>query len=390
MKWLFTAFLILLAAVLLGLLAYQDPGYVLISRGQTTLEMSLSLFASIVVIGFLLLYFLIRTLVRGWHVPGRLRRWRQLRRRRKARHSSNRGLIELAEGKWRRAERALINHAKDSDTPLLNYLSAARAAQKQHAHERRDHYLSLAHNSAPGADIAVELTQAELQLAHGQLEQALASLMHLQSLAPRHPHVLYLLAQLYEQLHSWGDLQALLPQLDKYKILSETEHDQLSKKVYLNLLQMNQHKAESLNNIWQQLPRDLRHDQALIEEYARHLIDLAQHDTAEAILREAIKRDYNNELVRLYGLARSGTPERQLQQAEHWLKGRENNANLLLTLGRLARRCELWGKARSYLEASLSNHELAETYRELGQLLDKLNEREQAAEYYRKGLLLGA
>ncbi|MFP4609605.1 MAG: heme biosynthesis HemY N-terminal domain-containing protein [Thiohalophilus sp.] len=389
MKWLFYAFLILLGGVLLGLLAYQDPGYVLISRGQRTVEMTLSLFVSAIVIGFIVLYMLIRTVVRSWHLPARLRRWRKLRRRRKARQSSNRGLIELAEGNWRRAERALIKHVRESDTPLLNYLSAARAAQKQHAHERRDHYLSLAHNSAPGADIAVELTQAELQLAHGQLEQSLASLMHLQSLAPHHPHVLYLLMQLYEQLHSWGDLQALLPRLDKYKVLGETEHDQLSRKVYLNLLQMNQHKAESLNNIWQQMPRDLRHDPALIEEYARHLIDLAQHDTAEAILRDAIKRDYNSELVHLYGLAESTTPERQLQQAEHWLKGRENNANLLLTLGRLARRCGLWGKARSYLEASLGNHELAETCRELGQLLDKLNEREQAAEYYRKGLLLG-
>ncbi|MFP3873749.1 MAG: heme biosynthesis HemY N-terminal domain-containing protein [Thiohalophilus sp.] len=389
MKWLFYAFLILLGGVLLGLLAYQDPGYVLISRGQRTVEMTLSLFVSAIVIGFIVLYMLIRTVVRSWHLPARLRRWRKLRRRRKARQSSNRGLIELAEGNWRRAERALIKHVRESDTPLLNYLSAARAAQKQHAHERRDHYLSLAHNSAPGADIAVELTQAELQLAHGQLEQSLASLMHLQSLAPHHPHVLYLLMQLYEQLHSWGDLQALLPRLDKYKVLGETEHDQLSRKVYLNLLQMNQHKAESLNNIWQQMPRDLRHDPALIEEYARHLIDLAQHDTAEAILRDAIKRDYNSELVHLYGLAESTTPERQLQQAEHWLKGRENNANLLLTLGRLARRCGLWGKARGYLEASLGNHELAETCRELGQLLDKLNEREQAAEYYRKGLLLG-
>lgn len=390
MKGLFYAFLILLGAVLLGLLAYQDPGYVLISRGQSTVEMTLSLFASAIVLGFILLYFLIRLVVRSWHVPTNLRRWRKLRRRRKARHASNRGLIELAEGNWRRAERALIKHVKESDTPLLNYLSAARAAQKQHAHERRDHYLSLAHHSAPGADVAVGLTQAELQLAHGQLEQSLASLMHLQSLAPHHPHVLYLLMQLYEQLHSWSDLQALLPQLDKYKVLGETEHYQLGKKVYLNLLQMNRHEAETLNKIWQQLPRDLRQDQALIEEYARNLIDLAQHDAAETVLREAIKRDYNNELVRLYGLAKSSTPERQLQQAEHWLKGRENNANLLLALGRLARRCELWGKAHSYLEASLGNHELAETYRELGQLLDKLDKREQATDCYRKGLLLGA
>ncbi|MGD8577000.1 MAG: heme biosynthesis HemY N-terminal domain-containing protein, partial [Thiohalophilus sp.] len=353
MKWLFTAFLILLAAVLLGLLAYQDPGYVLFSRGETTMEMSLALFAGVIVIGFILLYFLIRTLVSSWHVPGRLRLWRKRRRTRRARRSSNRGLIELAEGNWRRAERDLIKHASDSDTPLLNYLSAARAAQKQHAHERRDHYLTLAHNSAPGANVAVELTQAELQLVHGQLEQALASLMHLQSLAPNHPHVLFLLAQLYEKLHSWGDLQTLLPRLDKHSVLNDDDYQALCKKVYLNLLQVAHHKAQNLNSIWQQVPRTLKHDQELVEHYAQYLIDLEQFDIAESVLRDAIKRDYNSELVRLYGLTRSSTPDRQLQQAEHWLKGRENNANLLLALGRLAIRCELWGKARSYLQASL-------------------------------------
>ena len=390
MKWLVYAFVILLAAVLLGLLAYQDPGYVLISRGTTTLEMSLSLFSTLVVLGFIALYLLLRLLFRGWHVPRRVHQWRQFRRARKARQASNRGLIELAEGHWRKAERALLKNVKDSDTPLLNYLSAARAAQKLHAHERRDHYLSLAHNSTPGADMAVELTQAELQMAHGQLEQALATLMHLQSLAPRHPHVLFLLMQLYEKLHSWGDLKALLPKLDKHHILSAGEREQLGKKVYHNLLQLNSHKAESLDALWQELPRALRQDQDLLADYTRYLIALEQHDTAEQVLREAIKREWNIELVELYGRARSSQPDRQLSTAEHWLKGRENNARLLLALGRIAKQCELWGKARSYLEASLGNHEQAETYRELGQLLDKLEERELAADCYRKGLLLTA
>ncbi len=390
MKWLFYAFTILLAAVLLGLLAYQDPGYVLIGRGKTTLEMSLSLFSTVIVLGFIFLYLLLRMLFRGWHMPGQIHRWRQLRRARRARQSSNRGLIELAEGNWRRAERALLKNVKDSDTPLLNYLSAARAAQKQHAHERRDHYLSQAHNSTPGADMAVELTQAELQLAHGQLEQSLATLMHLQSLSPRHPYVLYLLMQLYEKLQSWGDLKDLLPKLEKQHIINAEEHEQLSKKVYLNLLKINNQKTENLESLWQQIPRSLRHDPDLIAEYALNLIPLKQHDTAETVLRDAIKREWNTELVKLYGEISPSQPDRQLQHAEHWLKGRENNAVLLLALGRIAKRCELWGKARSYLEASLGNHEQAETYRELGQLLDRLDERDLAADCYRKGLLLTA
>jgi HemY protein len=390
MKWLIYAFVILLAAVLLGLLAYQDPGYVLIGRGKTTLEMSLSLFSTVIVLGFIALYLILRMVFRGWHMPSQIRRWRQIRRARKARQSSNRGLIELAEGNWRRAERALLKNVKDSETPLLNYLSAARAAQKQHAHERRDHYLAQAHSSTPDADMAVELTQAELQLAHGQLEQSLATLVHLQSLTPRHPHVLFLLMQLYEKLQSWGDLKDLLPSLEKNHILNDEEFARLSKKVFLNLLQLNQHKASNLENIWQQLPRSLRHDPDLVAEYAANLITLNQHDTAESVLRDAIKKEWNLQLVRLYGLVASSQPDRQLQHAENWLKGRENNAILLLTLGRLAKHCELWGKARSYLEASLGSQEQAGTYRELGQLLEKMDESDLAADCYRKGLLLTA
>lgn len=390
MKWLFYSFIILLAAVMLGLLAYQDPGYVLIGRGKTTLEMSLSLFTTIIVLGFLLLYAGIRLIFRAWRTPAKIRKWRKLHRSIKARRASNYGLIELAEGHWHEAERALLKNVKDSETPLLNYLSAARAAQKQHAHERRDHYLAMAHQSTPGADMAVELTQAELQMAHGQYEQALATLMHLQTLSPRHPHVLYLLMQLYEKLHSWGDLKELLPRLEKQGIIDKQAHQDLSRKVYLNLLRLNAQNADNLERTWQQIPRALRHDNELLQRYVRSLLDLNQFDTAEGTLREAIKKDWNTELVRLYGLIPASQPDRQLQQAEHWLKGREQNAVLLLTLGRLAIKNKLWGKARSYLEASLGNSESPETYKELGQLLETLDERDAAAACFRKGLLLTA
>lgn len=48
---------------------------------------------------------------------------------------------------------------------------------------------------------------------------------------------------------------------------------------------------------------------------------------------------------------------------------------------------DLWGKDRAYLEASLGNRESADTYKELGLLMEYLNEDKLAAEYFRKGLL---
>ncbi len=390
MRLVFGLLFVLLIGVVAGLLAYQDPGYVLIGRGNLTIETTLSLFIVILIVAFVVGYFLVRLIVRTWHMPERLQHWRTGRRRRRARRELRQGLIELAEGNWRKAERILVRHAADSSTPLLNYLSAARAAQKQDAPERRDHYLARALESMPDADVAVELTQAELQLAHGQLEQALATLEHLRSMVPNHGHVLLLLAQVYERLQSWNELRALLPLLRKHKVLDDKALHALAVRVWRALLAQTiaGGDANALQAFWKQVPKDLRSDRDLLTDYVRGLIRLGEHDSAEHLLRDAISHHWDPEWVRLYGELETSHPERQLATAEAWLKGHENHPVLLLTLGRICLRNQLWGKARSYLEASLGSQPLPETYRELGLLLERLGEHEAAAEAFKQGLLL--
>jgi len=391
MKLLFFSLLTLLTAVVLGLLAYEDPGYVMLSRGEVSYELSLTLFLIILMISFGALYFFIRFISRSWQLPKNLRQWRKHRRIKKAHRVSIRGLIELAQGHWPQAEKHLIKYAHYSEAPLLNYLSAARAAQKQLAHERRDYYLAQAHKSTPDADFAVQLTQAELQLVHGQLEQSLATLVHLQSISPRHTHVLLLLMQLYEKLQSWGDLKTLLPALKKQKVITDEQQHELSIKVYTALLEITAKSghAEKLEPFWQNLPRNLRQDTHLIKRYSFHLINMEQFDSAADVLRQAIKQNWDQDLVYLYGKAHSNKVDKQLAQAESWLKGREQNSILLLTLGRLCLYNQLWGKARSYLEASIGSNAFPETYRELGLLLEQLDEKDKAADCYRKGIMLG-
>jgi hypothetical protein len=60
----------------------------------------------------------------------------------------------------------------------------------------------------------------------------------------------------------------------------------------------------------------------------------------------------------------------------------------LLTAGRLCLRNKLWGKARSYLEASVNVHANPEAYNELGNLLERMGESAAAAECFRAGLSL--
>ena len=390
MKYLFSFFAIIFLAVSAGLLAHEDSGYVLFGRGYNTLEMSLSLFLVVLILSYILGYALVRFIFRSWGMPDKLKHWRLSKQENKARKSALQGLINLSQGQWKKAERLLTRSVKHSDMPLLNYLSAAKAAQKLNSPERRDHYLSLAHKSMPDADFSVKLTQAELQFAHGQNEQALATLVHLHSLSPKHPHIMVLLSRLYQQLKSWDDLRKLLPELQKNKVFTDKELHELEKEIYLELLHDSKWNSDTrkLQQLWQKLSRDLKKDSELIKRYCRALIQLKQNDEAELIIRNTLKKEWQPELVKLYGLVKSSQPEKQLTFAESLSRDHDNNPLLLLTLGRLCMHNDLWGKARAYLEASVGNKELPETYKELGLLMEYLNEPTLAAEYKKKGLFL--
>ena len=71
----------------------------------------------------------------------------------------------------------------------------------------------------------------------------------------------------------------------------------------------------------------------------------------------------------------SASPQ-QLLVAESWLMERPANSNLLLSLGRICMRNELWGTAKEYYEASIKITPCAEAYGELSRLLKHLGELE--------------
>lgn len=77
---------------------------------------------------------------------------------------------------------------------------------------------------------------------------------------------------------------------------------------------------------------------------------------------------------------------RQLVIAGAWLKMYGQQPELLLTLGRLCMRVQLWGKARDYFEKCLALGPDAEASLEYGKLLEQLDEPNAAMQKYRDGL----
>ena len=76
-------------------------------------------------------------------------------------------------------------------------------------------------------------------------------------------------------------------------------------------------------------------------------------DTSEGFIHDSWRMDIVYQTVHTGDL---GTRERRrrIERAESWLKQHPGDAALLLTLGRLCADRALWGKAQSYLDASLA------------------------------------
>lgn len=149
-----------------------------------------------------------------------------------------------------------------------------------------------------------------------------------------------------------------------------------------------QTNLKQLQVAWGNLPRRLRHDSRLILCYVKGLIKQHADDIAEKITRKSINNNFEPTLVHAYGFISSTRRDRQLAYAEKWLPLHKNDPVLLLTCGRLCLQNELWGKARSYLQTSVTLSPQPESYLELAKLTEKLGDEKLAREYYRKGLEL--
>lgn len=377
-----SALLALLLGAFVAHFILQDRGYVLINFAGYVVEMSVPGLV-LVLTG---LYLAIRGVAALVRAPHRLGAALAERRVRRSGDDLMRGLIHLIEGDWARGERLLTQSLKGSDAPLVNYLLAARAAQLQGAHERRDQWLALARQE-PDAEAAVLLVQAELQLDGGELDAALATLERVEQLKPEHPGALALLARAHRARDDGEQLVALLPRLGRARLAPE-QRAALAEQALAAATARADLTREQLDEVWSRLPAELKSAPKLAALRALALDRLGAGDEAEKDLRAALKKAWNPALVDAYGRVRGADLAKQLKQAETWLQTYPEDGALLLAAARLCMASELWGKAQSFLESSLAVAPVPDAYALYARLLAQLGENERAALAYRSGLAL--
>lgn len=390
------AILILIGGSFVASKILHDAGYVLLSYDTWTIETSLWIAAVVQIIALVLFYIAARLVLGVAKSPNTVRRWVQDSRLRRTNRNLVKGFHEYAGGRWKQAQKLMVNSAKDSEAPMINYLIAAWSADRRGDLKSRERLLEKASEKSDDDGLSVGLTEARISMERGDWAAAAERLEGLRAKAPEHAYLMQLQKQVLVNSGDWKGLSYLIGDLRRAKTETPSSLFELEKKVYAAVLAAPEDPSESdltaqdrlrnINETWSTLGVSLRSEESVILPYVTHLIELGAEPRAEVVLRNALKRRWSDALVRQYGLVEGEDPRKQLSVAEGWLRERPDDAMLLLACGRLSLRNQLWGKARSYFESSINLAESPEAYAELGRLLAFLGEHAASSECFRNGL----
>jgi len=386
--------LVLLAGALGAAAAYYlraETGYVLVAWRHWILETSLLGFLASVAAALLMLYYGARLFVALLRLPATIQETLALRRRQQAQQSFESGLMKLLEGQWASAEVELVRRAADHPTPALNYLLAARAAQRAGTATRRDQYLELAARSGEGPVFASQLLRAELQLEQ-DAAAAVPMLQELRQRDPAHPYVIELLARALDRAGAWEPLRQLLAGTEAARTLPPARYRALYARALREALVQAAATArlDALKSLWESAPAEVRATPEVRVTWVRGLARLGADAEAAAQIVQMLKAEWDPALVAIYGELGGLDAVTQMATVEDWLTQQGEKPELLLAAGQVCARNQLWGKARSYLDGALLQQPTLAAFLALAKLCEKTQQPEEAALFYRRGLELGA
>ncbi|MGH8744595.1 MAG: heme biosynthesis protein HemY [Burkholderiales bacterium] len=389
MKILFWMIAIFALAVGLTLAFDFSNGYVLVVQAPYRIELSLNLAILLLLGAFVVAYFLLRLAVQTLRLPARVRVFRLRRRGEKAHKAFVEALRHFFEGRYGKAEKLAVNALELGESPGLMNLLAARAAHEVKAFEKRDEYLAKAEDGAPDVAVANVMTKAQMLLDQGHPVEALDLLWALNKhSSKKHVAALRLELRAQQQAKNWEQVLQLITQLEKRGVYDEAQARQMRLYAMQENLKRRAGDARALKEYWQKIPSSDKKNIRVAATAARCFIVLGDCRLAHEIIEDSLDNEWDSDLICLYSecLGEEGETLKQIQHAEDWLIPHRHDACLLLTLGKLCAHLALWGKAQSYLEASISVEPTATAHRELAKLYEQIDQHEAAGAHYRKSL----
>ena len=391
MKSLFWLLAVFAGAVALVLLARVDSGHVMFFYPPWRVEMSMVFFLAAAAASFVALYFLFRLIGRALALPATVSAWRARRSRERAHSALAAALQAYYEGRYARAEKEAGIAFEHGPAPGVAALLAARAAHQMRDFERRDRWLERADGTGEGLQAARLVSRAELALEDRDFAAARDALRNLHGAGPRHVASTRLLLRAERGAGAWDEVLRLASQLSKRDAISPALAEEYKVQATVELLARSADDGGAFDRRWRGIAARDRVQPRIAAAGARHATALGKVALAREIIENALAEEWVPTLVALYSDVPLGITEervaearKRIERGERWLLERSSDPQLLATLGRLCAHAELWGKARSFLEASLSFEENRAARLELARLAERLGQADEAQRHFRR------
>ncbi len=358
MKFLGWLLALAVAAVALALAGRANTGYVLVVAPPYRYELTLNFLLVVIAVGWLMLYVLARLVLRGLALPTEVSEYRVRRKRERAHAAIDAALLALLEGRYGKARRHAEKALALGEGPLAALL-AARAAIEVRDFDTADDLLGRIAAMAPQLTAARLMMDAEIELARHRPQGALNLLQKLRSDAGMHTAALRLELRALQAAKRWAEVPALLEQLKRRDVLDKVQSDQLRWHAQAEHLAALAGNSAALNDYWQRLPEADRRHPRVAAAAAKARLEAGEKQQAAEIIAASLEQEWHSDLLPRFGDCMGEDNVALIEQAERWLAGHHDDAGLLLVLGRLCLAEKLWGKAQTYLEASVA---LADNY----------------------------
>ena len=383
LSWLLGLFAL---AVALSLAAH-NPGYVLLVYAPYRIEMSLSLFVVGLLALFVAGYLSVQLALAALRLPAYVRQFRTERAHAQGRAAMMEALGAFFEGRYAAAEKAAARAMELGENSGLNPIIAARSAHELREFEKRDAYLAASEGKTVGDTTMRLMAATKFNLDQHQPQAALDTLKALRDTGVKsHVGALHLELKAQQQARNWDGVLDTVNQLEKRNAVDATYAAQMRQQAWLEKIRAQTQDAQSLLAVWKSVPGEFKQRTKVATAGARAFIQLGDCENAQRILTDSLNAQWDSDLIKLYGDCLAGDAIDQLDQAERWLKVHSDDAGLLLALGKLCLHQGLWGKAQSYLEASISVAPSRAAYTLLGQLAEKLQKPDAAFGYFQKAM----
>ena len=390
MRGLFWVIALFAAAVAVAMAGRLNEGYVLIVLPPWRAEISLNFLIVALAVLFVAFYALLRTLALTLGMPKRVQAYRIRRQREKSGLVFQDAVRLLFEGRFGQALKRAGEAYDAGRAPALAALIAARAAQRLGDPERQQTWLARAKEQDVRNEAAALMLEAEMLNESRRFQEALLALDKLQGKLGRHIAAMRLELRARQGIGDWNGVLKLLRHLDKRNALPQEMVRALANKAHLANLARLEDDVQVVANYLRDLSSDERTPEVVLAG-TRRLAMLGATLQAQRLIEGLLDQAdedflWQGELLTLYGSLQGGDEMSRIAQAERWLQQRPEDAGLLLALGRMCVRQRLWGKAQSYLEASLSVEDSQAGHLELARLDDRLERVDEANRHYRAAI----